>query len=515
MDVSSKQQDDRKFLRQGFALLNEKLHLLTVSLIFLFFLALAIRLYKVETPSLIPAREFHSAFFARAFFYDGNEAIQDWQREAAFTSKERLGTLEPPILEFLVAAIYDLVGGEHLWIAKMLTAIFWVISGFFFYKLARKLMPEGTAVFVTGYYLLVPLGIITSRSFQPESFMMMWFLASLLAILHYYEQPTSPRLFIAAILTGVCLLVKPLPIFTLFAVFTSLAINHHGTWKRVVDRSFLLFIGLSLLPSILYYGYGLFAAGFLFWKVGDSFRPWLLLHQEYWRGWYDLAVGGVGYTALLVALLGMPLQGKGKARTLVVALWLGYFVFGLVFNFHIHTHGYYHVQLIPIVALSFAPVVTIIISHLQQEIAEWYWWLPVAGVIGLMLFFSLREVRNGLNAVTFESVALAREVGDIVNHSSRVVHVARQYGLPLEYYGEFSGAFWPKAIEVQLYRYPGEKELSIEERLEGLGFTPEYFVITDFNGFEQRHPDLKAFLAAHCTPIATSKRYLIYDGNCL
>ncbi len=103
----------------------------------------------------------------------------------------------------------------------------------------------------------------------------------------------------------------------------------------------------------------------------------------------------------------------------------------------------------------------------------------------------------------------------MVDHSSRVVHVAREYGLPLEYYGEFSGAFWPKSIESELYRSPGSRPLSIEERVENLGFNPEYFVITDFNAFQRRHPDLKGYLESNCSLIAESERYLIYDGNCL
>lgn len=248
--------------------------------------------------------------------------------------------------------------------------------------------------------------------------------------------------------------------------------------------------------------------------MGDSFRPWLLLHQQYWTDWHDLAISGVGYTALLAALLSMPLQRKGKARTLIVSLWLGYLLFGLVFNYHIHTHNYYHVQLIPIVALSFAPVVTIILSYLKQELNEWYWWLPVIGVLSLIMLSGLRGIRSELRVVTFESPELAREVGRIVNHSPRVIHVANEYGLPLEYYGEFSGTYWPKAIEFWLYRYPGERELSIQERLDNLGFQPDYFVITNFNALNSRHPDLKEFLNTHCTLIAESEQYLIYDGSC-
>jgi hypothetical protein len=110
---------------------------------------------------------------------------------------------------------------------------------------------------------------------------------------------------------------------------------------------------------------------------------------------------------------------------------------------------------------------------------------------------------------------VAKDIGEIVHHSSKTVFIARFYGMPLQYYGELSGSSWPKAIETGLYRRPDEKELSINERLAGLSFVPDYFVITDFDNFNQRHVDLKEFLNTHCSVVAENEQYLIYDGTCV
>jgi hypothetical protein len=131
------------------------------------------------------------------------------------------------------------------------------------------------------------------------------------------------------------------------------------------------------------------------------------------------------------------------------------------------------------------------------------------------MFFNIQEVRAGLHPPTFESSETAREIGEIVHHSSRAVLVARHYGVSLEYFGDLSGAPWPKAIECWIYCPPGERKLSINERVNYLNFVPEYFVITDFAGFDQRHPDLKKFLHDHCAVVAQSEQYLIYDGTCV
>lgn len=114
----------------------------------------------------------------------------------------------------------------------------------------------------------------------------------------------------------------------------------------------------------------------------------------------------------------------------------------------------------------------------------------------------------------FEQAELAQEISQLVNHSSRLVLVARHYGISLEYYGQLSGTPWPKSVEYWLYRRPDERELSIQERLDNLGFEPEYFVITDFSGFENRHADLKEYLHKYCSVYSQTDQYLIYDGNC-
>ena len=108
---------------------------------------------------------------------------------------------------------------------------------------------------------------------------------------------------------------------------------------------------------------------------------------------------------------------------------------------------------------------------------------------------------------------MAWEIGETIGHSPHTVFVAYYYGLPLEYYGEFGGAPWPVRIEDEFYRRPGEKELSVEERIAGLSFEPKYFVITHFDLFTRHHQDLQTYLDTNCTVLTRTELYLIY-GSC-
>lgn len=228
------------------------------------------------------------------------------------------------------------------------------------------------AVFAPAYYLFIPLSILLSRSFQPDSLMML-FLISLFSIWRYFERPSDFGLITAAGISGLTLLYRPLVLFTLLAAFIALTFQQATTWKGIFKRQYFVFIALSLVPSVLYYGYGIVIAGFLRWKVETSFRPNLFLYRVFWRDWLLLGVKAVGYTPLLGALIGMSILRNGRFRALVMGLGIGYAVFGLVFTRHIHTHGYYHAQLIQIVAISMSPLVTLVMDRLRQSNHPWYW----------------------------------------------------------------------------------------------------------------------------------------------
>jgi hypothetical protein len=487
-----------------------KLRVVWVSMVVLLLMAGAIRLYRLHAPGVLIDCDFASAILARSFYFEHTGSVEEWRKEVARTTRQRQPILEPPVTEFLVSVVYRAVNGEHLWVARLLTSSFWLIGGVFLFRIAERIVSTGAAVFATAYYLFNPLSITLSRSFQPDSLMMMLFLISLFCIIRYYEVPSDLRLVAAALVSGLTLLYRPLVLFPLLGAFTALALNQGGGWKRFIDKRFLIFTIISLAPPSLYYGYGTFV-GFFRWKLETSFQPYLLLRREFWMGWLYCVGWAVGYAAPIGALLGASMLRKGLPRALLMGLMIGYVAFGLVFTQHIHTHGYYQGVLIPIIALSLGPLVTLIANRFWQTSRRGSSWLTLAGMLVLALSFGFLEVRSRLGSQVFESVETTKEIGRIVEHSSRVVYVARYYGLPLQYYGELTGAYWPRRITYYLDRR-GEPELSIEQRLDALDFSPEYFVITDFSEFSSNHTDLKAYLADRCVLVAGSEQYLIYNA---
>jgi hypothetical protein len=132
--------------------------------------------------------------------------------------------LEPPLTEYLVSLIYRMAwAGRRFGTARYLTGLFWLIGGIFLYKTVQTLVSVDAALIAVGYYLFTPWGIIISRSFQPDSLMMMMFMISLYVIVRYFQETSWRSLILAGVLTGITLLLRPLVLFSIFGAFTALS----------------------------------------------------------------------------------------------------------------------------------------------------------------------------------------------------------------------------------------------------------------------------------------------------
>jgi 4-amino-4-deoxy-L-arabinose transferase-like glycosyltransferase len=485
---------------------------LMVFLLVMFLLATLFRLYEIKAPGHLLDREYTSAIFARAYYFSNNNEIEDWRRDIAITARDQQPVLEPPLLEFIISIVYRIIGREELYFARYLTNTFWLVGGIFMFLITRKLLSVDEAVAATAYYLFVPMGVIISRSVQPDSLMMMMFLISLYLLVVYFEAPSTKRLLAATLLTGLTLLLRPLVIFAIFCAFLAFSIYSNQNWKKLINLPLITFSAGSLLPSVLYYGYGIVFAGFMRWKVSTSFMPYLLAKKDFWLGWFNNVVNVAEFMPLFLAIIGFFLIRNRKVQFLIIGLAISFMIFSVAFTYHIHTHPYYHIQLFPIIALCLGPVVVDIIRSLRQ-VNQRTWWLPVSLAFLFASYLGFREVRESLYRFRMEDPAMAQEIGELIQHSPRTVFVAFYYGLPVEYYGEFSGKDWPVSIEDEFYRRPGEQALTVEQRIVGLGFVPEYFVITNLDLYNRKHQDLQAYLTSNCSPLAETGSYLIY-ANC-
>jgi len=321
--------------------------------------------------------------------------------------------------------------------------------------------------------------------------------ATILAVLRYYERPSTSRLVVAASLAALAMLVKFDALFTIVGAFVFAGIYTQGFRKLATSRRALLFAVVSLLPPFIFYFYQIFVSKSLLGVARADLLPHLVLEPAFWKGWLSQIDAVVGYPAWMVALVGILVSRERLTRGLLVGLWAGYVVFGLVFTYTIHTHDYWNLQLIPIVALSLAPVVGLILGQLRAVSQTWHQRAAVGGLglLALALSIGIAQARlpsGGLD----RKVRIAQELGERVGHSTDVMYLSGDYGLPLEYHGFLSGFAWPLASDLEWERLAGVPPRDPAQRLRGWFGTkvPRYFIVEDLREFAQQ-PDLARFLA--------------------
>lgn len=489
-----------------------KTHLITLGILFI--VAFGMRVYRIHEPpyDFHPTRQYRSAIVARGYYYETLQSIPDWEKKVAALNKAELGIIEPPIMELLALLGYRIAGAELLWIPRVLSVLFWLGGGICLYALAQDLVSSGAAVCSAAFYLFLPFGIPASRSFQPDPLMVFAFLSSIWAISRYQIQPSGSRLAIATVLSALAIFIKPVCLFAILSAFILANISRRGIRKTATDPGLLVFGIASLLPAAAFYSYGIFISGFLRSNINVSFIPRLYLSPTYWSGWLKQIDDTVGNIALVAALLGVFLFREGVPKALVAGLWVGYAVFGLVFNYHVHTHDYYQMQFIPIVALSLTPIAALALSGLAGARRPRFRRLALSGVILFAALLYIRKVEWRLRGQDARKAAIAQEIGAITQHSLGTIFLASEYGKTLEYYGGIYGHWWPNRVDLRLEKLLGKEALTVPKRLDSLirRYSPDYFIVTSIKEYEAQ-PELQRYMAKTFPIVKQTRDYYIFD----
>jgi 4-amino-4-deoxy-L-arabinose transferase-like glycosyltransferase len=479
---------------------------------FLMVVGLVVRFDQIASPPILDTtRQFHSAVIARGKYRATLDSLPEWQREIAQINQENQGKIEPPIMETLTVWVYRIIGEERLWIGGGIAAIFWVIGSVFLFLIAEHLFNRDAAVFAAAFYLLLPYTIEISRSFQPDSLMIMMQLFSLYLIVLYFDHQKLSLLIGAAVVTGLGLLIKPITLFVTFSAFGVLALQKHQSLKRAIKEPQLwLFAAISLTPSIIYYINGLFISGFMANQTQVQFRPRLFLMERYWIGWFVMIYRALGFMALIGGLFGLFMLRPGQLQTFLFSLWVGYLIFALVFNYAIHTHDYYQLQLIWITAISLCPLIVVLAEQLAARLRGRLSRLAVVGlaITVLAIVRMMENRRSQIRVETFDpiTIQIAPEIGELVGHSDHVIAISPAYSMSLFFYGEMAGQHW-MPFDLQEVVLPEPPLLNIKDHIDP---EADYFIVTDFYEFGGQ-AELQAYLYDNYPVLKETNTYIIFD----
>jgi 4-amino-4-deoxy-L-arabinose transferase-like glycosyltransferase len=471
----------------------------------LFVLAFALRLYDLTDLPLDfhPTRQLFSLIKARGMYYATLENIPAEQRQFAIDQWHAKTTFEPELLERLVVFTYRFTG-EQIWVARIYSSLFWIIGGIFLYLLARDLVTENGALLSSTFYLFLPYGVFASRSFQPDPLMVMLTLAFWWAVFRWSRNQTS---WLFAILSGLfggfAILVKFVAAFFVIGGGIGSILSRDSLRETVRRPQVWAMTVLGILPGAAWAYYGVFIASFLGKKFEGRFIPALLFSPSFYLSWISMLNIVTGGVVIALGLLGL-FHFRRHERIFAASLWLAYLIYAVFFDYHISTHDYYSLLLIPVAALSLAPFADLILPRPTPRFSN----LVLLAIFSFAVFAAAWTVRSALKGVDYRPEAVMwAEIGQKLGPRARVTALTQDYGARLEYWGWERAAIWPLYGDL-VYRDLKGAQRGFEERFSALTAKSDYFLVTLPDELA-RQPELKKRLDA--LPIfAQGDGYIIY-----
>ncbi len=482
-----------------------------MALAILLALGFGLRMYDLTDQPIDfhPTRQLRGAIIARGMYYEMLPTADPAQRELARSFWLSTGQYEPPILERLVAYTYRMAGKEILWVSRIYTSLFWIIAAVALFDLALRMAtraPWGSALVATAYFLFLPFGVQASRSFQPDPGMVMWIVLSINLLYRWSQGQTWRRAVLFGLLAGIAVLTKAVAFYIVGGAALAVVLYTLGFKRAWRNPQVWTMLVLMLAPAAIYY---LGRSG----RASEFFGSWtvalshLLLEPGTYARWLSMLNDLMGLAAVLAGLAGVIIARPAQ-RTLLGGLWAGYLVYGLFLPYQMYTHSYYHIQLIPIIALSLVPVIELVLEKVQQQRALWQAAFAAIIVLGIGYASLLSIVEQRKESFSSEA-PYWQEIASYLPTDGKIIALTQDYGYRLMYYGWRKVTLWPNRGERAISSLRGS-EKDFEDYFAKRTEDKTYFLITAFNQFDDQ-PDLKKVLEERYPLVAEATGYQIYD----
>lgn len=458
-------------------------------------------------------RQLHSLIMTRGIYYEFNtpqvQAIPEEIRSFSITAGNAEPRIEPPVMEYLAAVTYRLIGGENIFVGRFYSILFWVIGGIPLFLMMRRITTVNGAFAAVAVYLFVPFGIIASRAFQPDPLMVMGILVALYFQIRWMEKDSIWNTILAGVFTGLVVLLKATAVFFVGIPLAGIVLST-GIRKWVRNWHVYLMAFLAVTPALLFNWISATAGGNAGAIFGARFFPSLFIDPKWYLRWFMTAKSVVNYFPLIIGILAFFLIRKKEYRVFYGCLWLGYLLFGFTFAYHIYTHNYYHLPLIPMVAIGFGVMFDLVFTQLESLNKHWFPRMVIAGVFILSIGLGAFKARSDLQEASFRhEAAYWEQLGEKIGSNKSVIALTHDYGYRLSYWGHINPRLWLTRGDQVVSELSGATNPEFQVLFEQETAKMDYFLVTLISDFNAQ-PDLHDYLFANY-PYEEGEGYYLFD----
>jgi len=476
-----------------------------IAFIILLTLGGVLRLLDLTDPPLDfqPSRQLRNSLVARDIYYSMLPSATAEQKELASSFARSVGQYEPPVIESIVAVTFLVTGGENFIAARIWESLFWLAAGIALFDLMRRAVSPWAAVVAIAFYFVLPFSVQASRSFQPDPLMTAAFVAGIYFLYRWSEEQTWKWAILTGVFFGFATFVKIVIAFFVGAAAISLVLFtlKKDFWK---SKQVWVMAAIMVVPAFLFYillNQGRSTEYFFAWTVT---LIKLITSADFYSKWLAFVGSIFGLTMIFLSLAG-ALIATPRLRWLLVSLWVGYVLYGLTLPFQMYTHSYYHIQLIPIIALGLASALNPLIESVagQGQVGR----VGVIALIVVVIGYQSWVARSVLIAEDFHhEPAFWKQVGDAIPANTDVIALTQDYGYRLMLFGWRKVSLWPLSTGLSEAR---GGNTDVAGNFADLTAGKEYFLVTAQGQFDKQ-PELKKILSQY--PIAAQgEGYVLFD----
>jgi len=461
------------------------------------------------------SRQLRNTLVARDIYYHLLPDVDPQTLALTESFRRTVGQYEPPIIETLVAFTYRLTGGESYAIPRLWDTLFWLLAGIALLDLARRAVSPLAALGALAFYLILPFSVQASRSFQPDPLMTSAFVIGIYFLYRWSEDLTpdpSPErrgetgwkwAILAAVFLGLATLVKIVIAFFVGAAAISLVLFtlRKDFWK---SKQAWAMAAMMVVPALTYYVFlhsGRSTEYFFNWSAA-LFS--LVTTTNFYSKWLGFIGSLFGLTVIFASLAGIFIATP-RLRWLLLSLWIGYLAYGLTLPFQMYTHSYYHIQLIPILALGLAAALNPLFEAVatQSPVRRAAFLAVVVALIGYQAWIA----RSILVAEDFrQEPAVWAAIGKEIPADANVIGLTQDYGYRLMLWGWRKVSLWPLSTDLAAVR---NADRDTAARFSEITAGDDYFLVTAFGQLDKQ-PALKKILDGYLI-VAKGDSFVLYD----
>lgn len=429
--------------------MNKKLFLILIAIILL--IGLGVRLIDItDHPFEIHGiRQMRSAMISKAL-YSGNEDIFS-----------KYGMIEPPILESLTVGAYYLLGQEVVWAGRIFSILFWMLGALALFDLSKSISNKFGGFISLIFYLFPTYVVMNSRTMMPDPMMTAGIIISIWSLYKWQKERNTKWAIYTGLIAGITILIKAYAGLILIIPFALFILSTNKFKTAIKDKQLWLILLLTTLPVGLYFFYGIVIDGRMVSQFDNRFIASMAFDPGHYARWFYVLDDLFSLPLVAASIISIAILKDSKFKYLLAGTWLGYFVYGFFFPYHILTHTYYHLPLVPIIALSIAPLGGLVADKISEQKNKIFSIILI--IISLGIFSGINLLRSyfemikddfRLEAVDYLAVESAMH-GQL---NERMIAVSADYNTRLHYYTDMRTNFWPLATDNALQELSGNEQ---------------------------------------------------------